>query len=235
MKNLIILLTFLLGFGQVQAQLKCNAPMEEAKFRRAVLGLSVIGQGAAFNQAMRSFTSSSCLNSNQIQRLAALYRDPEMRLDYACFAQSYTLDRQNYARLETLFPSMDMRDAFLGCIGELAPPPPPPPTPIGGYNGRIGCGCPAGAHKFMEVKNMLTSYNNSITRMDVAEQIIPRNCFTTAQIRELAELWSNSITRRDFLYMAYGSTFDIDNYYKMENMFSNSIMRREFVEWCMAR
>jgi hypothetical protein len=71
--------------------------------------------------------------------------------------------------------------------------------------------------------------------MDVAEQIIPRNCFTTAQIRELAELWSNSITRRDFLYMAYGNTFDIDNYYKLENMFSNSIMRREFVEWCMAR
>ena len=219
------------GIGQSFAQLKCNAPMEDGRFRKAMLGLSVLGQGAAFNQAVRSFTSSSCLSTNQIRRLAALYRDPVSRLDYACFAQSYAIDRNTYATLETLFPGAELRDQFLSCIGEL----PAPPSPIGGYTGRIGCGNPVNQAKFLEVKNMLASYSNSFTRFDIAKQIIPRNCFTTAQVREMAALWSNAFDRRDFLYFTYAYTYDIDNYYKMEDMFTNSFTRKEFVEWCMAR
>lgn len=230
MKNLIILLALVLSIGQTFAQRKCNGPMEDFLFRQAATAFSLMQQGSKFDKAVRAFTVNQCLSTEQTRRLVALYRDMNQRLDYACYAFSYVVDPQPYPSLADLFPSNQMKEQFFDCIGYQ-----PAPTPINGYTGRIGCGHPVNQGQFMEVKNMLASYPNSITRMDIAKQLIPRNCFTTGQVRELAMLWPNSIQRRDFLYMTYYHTYDIDNYYKMEDMFANSITRREFVEWCMAR
>jgi hypothetical protein len=227
MKQIIIAIMLITHFNFAYGQLKCNAPMDDSKFRKAVIALSLVGQGAAFNQAMRSFTSGSCLSANQIGRLAALYRDPIMRLDYACFAQSYALDRNNYINLQNQFPTTDLKNQFLSCIGEI----PPPPGPIGGG----GCPYPMDQNKFMEIKNVLNSERNSILRMDMAKQMIPRYCFTTAQIRELTNIWSSEIDRRDFLYMAYDSTNDVNNYFTLQDIFRNSIYKRDFVNWCMSK
>jgi hypothetical protein len=227
MRTTILLLLLTLHLSNSFGQLKCNAPMDDAKFRKAVIALSLIGQGAAFNQAMRSFTSGSCLSTNQIGRLAALYRDPVMRLDYACFAQSFALDRNNYINLQTQFPTVDLKNQFLSCIGEN----PTPPGPIGGG----GCPYPMDQFKFMEIKNVLNSERNSILRMDMAKQMIPRYCFTTSQVRELTNIWSSEIDRRDFLYMAYDSTNDINNYFTLQDIFRNSIYKRDFVNWCMSK
>lgn len=106
---------------------------------------------------------------------------------------------------------------------------------IPGYTGRIGCGCPATENDFMQIYNMLESYHNSITREEMAKKLIPRQCFSTAQIRRLGNLWQNELTREDVLYFAYHYTHDIDNYINLQDMFQNSITRQKFAEWCLTR
>jgi hypothetical protein len=105
---------------------------------------------------------------------------------------------------------------------------------IPGYTGRIGCGCPVNESQFMQTYNMLQGYSNSITREEMAKKLIPRQCYSTAQVRRLAGLWTNEITREDILYYTYPYTHDIDNYINLQNMFQNSITRQDFAEWCLS-
>ncbi len=106
---------------------------------------------------------------------------------------------------------------------------------IPGYTGRIGCGCPVNENEFMQTYNLLQGYQNSITREEIAEKMIPRQCFSTAQVRRLVGLWQNEITKEDILHYTYPYTHDIDNYVHLQDVFQNSITRQDFVEWCLAR
>jgi len=228
MKNLILLFAIFLSIGQLSAQRKCNGPMEDFLFRQAATAFSLTNQGPRFDNGVRAFTANQCLSTDQTRRLVALYRNMDQRLDYACYAFSYVVDPQFYSSLADLFPSTAYKNDFFACIGS----PNPGPNPNGG---RIGCNNPSHPSQFADFKIMLASERNSILRMDLAEQMLPRHCLTTGQVRELAALWSSEIQLRDFLHMAYEFTYDIDNYYKMQDMFRNSIYKRDFIEWCMAR
>lgn len=231
MKNLLLLLAIFFSFGQSFAQRKCNGPMEDFLFRQAATAFSLMNQNnTRFDNSVRAFTANQCLSTDQTRRLVALYRDMDQRLDYACYAYSYVVDPQPYPSLADLFPSTAYKNDFFACIGYN---PGPGPNPNGG--GRIGCNNPSHPSQFTDFKMMLASERNSILRMDLAEQMLPRHCLTTAQVRELAALWSSEIQLRDFLHAAYPYTYDIDNYYKMQDMFRNSIYKRDFVQWCMAR
>jgi hypothetical protein len=109
-----------------------------------------------------------------------------------------------------------------------APAPTPVPAPnndhynMPGYNGPIGCPWPMNASDFASAKASIQKQSFSDTQFKIAQQIFNSNCLTSAQVKEIMLIFSFEETRLDFAKFAYGRTFDLGNYYKVNDAFTFS-------------
>jgi len=99
-------------------------------------------------------------------------------------------------------------------------PPPPPPSYLPGYNGPVGCGQPMLPGDFESMKKSISSKTFEESKMTIAKQIINANCLLSGQVREVMLLFTYEDSRLDFAKYAYGKTYDIGNYYKVNDAFT---------------
>ncbi len=100
--------------------------------------------------------------------------------------------------------------------------PPPSHYNMPGYNGPIGCPYPMNREEFNSAKASISSKSFEESKMTVAKQIIGSNCLTCSQVKEVMLLFSFEGTKLDFAKYAYGYTFDLGNYYKLNDAFTFS-------------
>lgn len=89
-----------------------------------------------------------------------------------------------------------------------------------GYTGRVGCNWPMSATEFGDVKKSIESKSFEDTKMTMAKQIGSGRCFTVDQVKGLMGLFSFEDSKLDFAKYAYERTFDIDNYFKVNDAFT---------------
>jgi hypothetical protein len=90
---------------------------------------------------------------------------------------------------------------------------------VDGYNGRIGCPVPMSRSDFDSFKSSVTSKSFEESKMTLAKQVLNTNCLTSAQVREVMSLFTFEDTKLDFAKYAYGHTYDLGNYYKVNDAF----------------
>jgi hypothetical protein len=88
-----------------------------------------------------------------------------------------------------------------------------------GYNGPVGCSWPISDVDFANVKQTISSKSFDDTKLTIAKQVIASNCLFSRQVKELMLLFSFEATRLEFAKYAYGYTFDIGNYYMLNDAF----------------
>jgi len=89
-----------------------------------------------------------------------------------------------------------------------------------GYNGPVGCPYPMSPGDFQGVKQSIASKTFDDTRLTIARQVIASNCLLCEQVKEIMLLFTFEDTRLDLAKYAYGYTFDIGNYYKLNDAFT---------------
>lgn len=89
-----------------------------------------------------------------------------------------------------------------------------------GYNGPVGCPYPMHPSEFQEVKMSIESKSFDDTKLKIAKQVIASNCLLSTQVKEIMLLFSFEDTRLDLAKYAYGYTYDIGNYYKLNDAFT---------------
>lgn len=99
-------------------------------------------------------------------------------------------------------------------------PPPPPPSYLPGYNGPIGCPVPMSPNDFESMKSSIGSKTFEDSKMTIAKQILNSNCLLSSQVKEVMMLFTFEDSRLDFAKYAYGRTYDIGNYYKVNDAFT---------------
>ncbi|MCX6274386.1 MAG: DUF4476 domain-containing protein [Bacteroidetes bacterium] len=102
-------------------------------------------------------------------------------------------------------------------------PPPPVKTTVvyvDGYNGKIGCPVPMSRGDFESFKGSLSSKSFEDSKMTMAKQVLNNNCLTSAQVREVMGLFTFEQNKLDFAKYAYGRTYDIGNFYKVNDAFT---------------
>jgi hypothetical protein len=72
---------------------------------------------------------------------------------------------------------------------------------------------------FERAKASIASKGFDESRLTIAKQIVGSNCLTSAQVGELMRIFGFEETRLDFAKFAYGHTFDIGNYYQVNDAF----------------
>ena len=88
-----------------------------------------------------------------------------------------------------------------------------------GYNGPIGCPYPMSNTDFQNAKNSIASKSFSSSKMTMAKQIIGSNCLTSAQVKEIMQTFDFEADKLEFSKYAYGYTYDLGNYYKVNDAF----------------
>lgn len=89
-----------------------------------------------------------------------------------------------------------------------------------GYTGRVGCAWPMSATEYAEAKKSIESKSFEDTKMTMAKQVGSGRCFTVDQVKGLVGLFGFEDSKLDFAKYAYERTYDIDNYYKVNDAFS---------------
>lgn len=107
-----------------------------------------------------------------------------------------------------------------GGYQESTPPPAQQVYVLPGYNGPVGCPYPMHPSEFQGVKQSIASKSFDETRLTIARQVIASNCLLSEQVKEIMLLFSFEDTRLELAKYAYGYTYDIGNYYKLNDAFT---------------
>jgi len=89
-----------------------------------------------------------------------------------------------------------------------------------GYTGRVGCGWPMSSTEFTDVKKSIEAKSFEDSKMTLAKQVGANRCFTVDQVKSLMALFSFEDSKLDIAKFAYDRTYDIDNYYKVNDAFT---------------
>lgn len=91
-----------------------------------------------------------------------------------------------------------------------------------GYNGRIGCPWPMNPQNFQRAKQTISNTDFSSDKQTIAKQIVSSNCLTAQQVKEIAALFDFEKDKLEFAKFAYKYTYDIENYFIINDIFDFS-------------
>jgi hypothetical protein len=91
-----------------------------------------------------------------------------------------------------------------------------------GYSGMIGCPWPMDQGTFSNALATVSGQSFEENRFQIAQQIFNSNCMTVNQVTQIIGLFSFEDTKLDFAKYAYGRTYDLSNYFMVNNSFSFS-------------
>jgi hypothetical protein len=120
-----------------------------------------------------------------------------------------------------------------------APPPPAPrPAPVvyvSGYSGPIGCPMPLLPNEFESLKSSINSKTFEDSKMTLAKQATGSACLTAHQVKDIMLLFTFEDNRLEFAKYAYGRTYDLGNYYKVNDAFTFELTIDELNEYINSR
>lgn len=101
----------------------------------------------------------------------------------------------------------------------MDPPVSPPPVYLLGYTGAIGCPVPMSPSEFEDFKSTVSSKSFEDTKLTIAKQVTGNGCLLASQVREVMRLFDFEATKLTYAKFAYNHTYDIGNYYKVNDAF----------------
>lgn len=104
--------------------------------------------------------------------------------------------------------------------------PQPQPEPeviyVTGYSGKIGCTPPVNSDRFKDMVKTVENQSFSDGKARTTKQIIRSNCITVDQLVIMLEQFSFDDDKLEVAKFSYDHVYDIENYYKVYNVFSFS-------------
>lgn len=91
-----------------------------------------------------------------------------------------------------------------------------------GYNGAIGCNWPMDDNQFADALRSVSSKSFDDDKFTVAKQITGSNCLTADQVKQMMMQLDFEDTKLEYAKFAYDKTYDIGNYYKLNDAFDFS-------------
>jgi hypothetical protein len=91
-----------------------------------------------------------------------------------------------------------------------------------GYGGAIGCPWPMEEGQFSDAMNSVSSTSFDDDKFTIAKQITGSNCLTANQVRRMMGQLDFEDTKLQYAKFAYNKTYDIGNYYKLNDAFDFS-------------
>lgn len=88
-----------------------------------------------------------------------------------------------------------------------------------GYSGPVGCPWPMNEADFQSAKQTIAAKDFEDSKLTIAKQVAGANCLFASQVKEIMLLFDFEDTRLEFAKYAYHHTYDIGNYYMVNDAF----------------
>ena len=88
-----------------------------------------------------------------------------------------------------------------------------------GYTGKIGCPAPMSDIDFTNAKNTIENKDFESSKLTVAKQIANSNCLLSSQVKQIMQVFDFEDSKLQFAKYAYSHTYDISNYYIINDAF----------------
>lgn len=94
-----------------------------------------------------------------------------------------------------------------------------------GYMGTVGCPWPMQDAQFAQAQQTVGNQDFEQNKLQIAKQIVNSNCLTSQQVKSMMTVFDFEQSKLDFAKYCYSHTFDINNYYIVNDAFdfSNSV------------
>ena len=100
-----------------------------------------------------------------------------------------------------------------------------------GYNGRVGCPWPMKPQDFQRAKLSIENADFSSDKQTIAKQIVSSNCLTAEQVKQIVSLFDFESGKLEFAKFAYTHTYDVGNYFIINDAFDFSSSIKELDEY----
>ncbi|MFM7015179.1 MAG: DUF4476 domain-containing protein [Bacteroidota bacterium] len=114
-------------------------------------------------------------------------------------------------------------------------PAPAPVVYLPGYNGPIGCPVPMSPTDFSDLKRTVNSKSFEDTKLTIAKQVVSSQCLLTNQVKELLGCFTFEANKLDMAKNCYSHTYDIGNYFKVNDAFTFESSIDELNEYIESR
>lgn len=89
-----------------------------------------------------------------------------------------------------------------------------------GYNGKIGCSWPMSEAEFSNLKKSIASKSFEDSKLTLAKQAASANCLLCSQVKQIMQLFSFEDSKLEFAKYAWDYTYDISNFYQLNDAFT---------------
>lgn len=114
----------------------------------------------------------------------------------------------------------------------------PAPAPVAylpGYNGPIGCPVPMSPNDFSDLKRTVNSKTFEDTKLTIAKQVVSSQCLLTNQVKDLLGCFTFEANKLEMAKNCYTRTYDIGNYFKVNDVFTFESSIEELNEYIESR
>jgi hypothetical protein len=181
--------------------------------------------------AIENAFDHQCFLAEQIAALLKLEYSTVDNMRIARLGYRSTFNTEDYMVVVNTFDSKSKRESLLtflqstGSTADVTEPTysePQEPThyQMPGYTGAVGCDWPASDEEYSSIISTIENQSFSDTKLNTAKQFASSKCLTVDQVKGLMNQFSFEDTKLEFAKFAYEHTYDIDNYFKLNNAFS---------------
>jgi hypothetical protein len=112
---------------------------------------------------------------------------------------------------------------------------PAPVVYLPGYNGPIGCPVPMSPNDFSDLKRTVNSKTFEDTKLTIAKQVVSSQCLLTNQVKDLLGCFTFEANKLEMAKNCYTHTYDIGNYFKVNDVFTFESSIEELNEYIESR
>lgn len=206
----------------------CALPISDNDFN--VLAVNIFNQ-TTDEQRMknaRTLLASNCISMAQLMKIALSFNLETNRLAFMKESLLKIYDWDNYNYAAAVFTYEPYKNDWLAFAKTTTTPTivVQPAIPV----------CEVTGAEMEEAKNAIKKESFSDTQLALAKQIISaKKCFTCAQVKQLAQLFSFDDAKLDLVKYAYDFTTDKSNYYTLNSVFSFSNSKDQLMKFIQSK
>lgn len=174
--------------------------------------------------------SAYCISTVQLSRVLKMFVHESNKIEAAKFALAYIHDLDNFPNLSEEFGFQSRQKELLNYFNSNSSKftKKTAISESSSYQGTKGCNAAMSSTEFANLLKAAKLETFDSKRTEGINSGLSQNCLSVDQIEKLAQLYSFDNHKLDFMKIAYGKTFDKDNFGRLESLFSFDSYKRDF-------
>lgn len=200
----------------------CSTELTDKEILYAINLLSKCNDDFTKQNYLNQIIDNNCFNTNQIKQLIELFPTDIDRMNLAKKSYSHISDKENASLLLAILKYQSMKESYSNYIKDQE-------NVIKQKN--LKCSIPINENQFNEVFTKIKNGGYEYEKVIVAKKQLVNICLSTAQVKNIATLFTHDRETIEFLKSAYNVITDKENSKGLANELQFKESKEEFLKY----